>query len=665
MRKTELLAPAGSPEMLKAAVQSGADAVYLGADRFSARGSAENFSLDRLGEWIDYCHLRGVKVHLAANTLIKEREREDFIRYISEAYTKGIDAVIIQDLGMATKVKELMPDLELHASTQMTVTTIDAVKELERRGFSRVVLARELTKSEILNIRQKTDIELEVFVHGALCYSYSGQCLMSSIIGRRSGNRGLCAQPCRLSYDLLNNGKNLKSGYLLSPKDLCLIDNISELAEMGIDSFKIEGRLKSAGYVATAVGVYKKVLAGERITDGDRKALLDVFNRSGFSKGWYGGGKDMMSGESPSNIATGTTSPEYSKYTLDNANFRKIGVNIFAELRENEPLSLTMIDEDGNSVVEIGTVKSEKAHSAPLSRERLTAQLEKLGDSVFFAESSEVSIDDGIIVPISEINVVRRNAAEKLSVLRTEVNRQKPTEYIPEKRIKTSKEPYIVAVCRNAVQTTAAANSGVKRIVAPKEVLDAVKPECETAELMPPIGTGNTLDSELAFVQNIAQCGERKIGGHRLNITNSETVAAFSGFDAVTLSPELNLKDIGEIASDVPLEVIAYGRLPLMLMRRCPAQCGGKGEMILRDRRGEEFPISCGDGCISELMNSKPIYMADKLSELKDAGVDGIQLWFYDETGDEVTDIIAKYKGERDTTPPEDFTRGHFYRGFL
>lgn len=665
MRKTELLAPAGSPEMLKAAVQSGADAVYLGADRFSARGSAENFSLDRLGEWIDYCHLRGVKVHLAANTLIKEREREDFIRYISEAYTKGIDAVIIQDLGMATKVKELMPDLELHASTQMTVTTIDAVKVLERRGFSRVVLARELTKSEILNIRQKTDIELEVFVHGALCYSYSGQCLMSSIIGRRSGNRGLCAQPCRLSYELLKNGKALDDGYLLSPKDLCLIDNVGELSEMGIDSFKIEGRLKSPGYVATAVGVYKKALAGERITDGDRKALLDVFNRSGFSKGWYGGGKDMMSGESPSNIATGTTSPEYAKYTLENANFRKIGVNIFAELKENESLSLTMIDEDGNSVVEIGTVKAEKARSAPLSRERLTLQLEKLGESVFFAESSEVSIDDGIIVPISEINVVRRNAAEKLSALRTEINRQKPTEYIPERKKKTGKEPYLVAICRNAEQVTAAANSGVKRIVAPKEVLDVVKPKCETAEFMQPIGTGNSHDSEMAFVQNIAQGGKSKIGGHRLNITNSETAAAFGDFDAVTLSPELNLKDISEIASEVPLEVIAYGRLPLMLMRRCPAQCGGKGEMTLRDRRGEEFPISCGEGCISELMNSKPVYMADKLSELTDAGIDGLQLWFFDETGDEVTDIIAKYKGEKDAAPPEDFTRGHFYRGFL
>lgn len=665
MRKTELLAPAGSPKMLKAAVQSGADAVYLGADRFSARGSAENFGINSLGEWIDYCHLRGVKVHLAANTLIKEREREDFIRYISEAYHKGIDAVIIQDLGMAARVKALMPDLELHASTQMTVTTIEAAKELERRGFSRVVLARELTKNEILNIRQKTDLELEVFVHGALCYSYSGQCLMSSIIGRRSGNRGLCAQPCRLSYELVKNGKSLNKGYLLSPKDLCLIDDIGELAAMGIDSFKIEGRLKSDGYVATAVGVYKKALSGESITDGDRKALLDVFNRSGFSKGWYGGGKDMMSGESPSNIAAGTLSPEYEKYTAENANFRKVAVSIFAELKENEPLVLTIIDKDGNNITEIGTVKSEKAHSAPLSRERLAAQLEKLGDSVFFAESCEVNIADGIIVPVSEINAVRRSAVKKLCDLRTENNRQKPLGYSPERTKKTKKEPYIVAVCKSFEQARAAAECGIKRIAAPKDILDKLSTDSEKVYLMPPVGTGNAAGEGMIMAQNIAQSGESVIGGHRLNITNSETASAYKGFKAVTLSPELNLKDIGEIASDVPLEVIAYGRLPLMLMRRCPAGCGGAGGMTLRDRRGEEFPISCGDGCIAELMNSKPIYMADKLSELKDAGIDGLQLWFYDENGDKVRDIIAEYKGEKDTSPPDDFTRGHFYRGFL
>lgn len=668
MNKTELLAPAGNPKMLRAAVQSGADAVYLGADRFSARGSAENFGIDTLGEWIDYCHLRGVRVHLAANTLIKERERADFISYISEAYAMGIDAVIIQDIGMATRVKELMPNLELHASTQMTVTTAEAANELKSRGFSRVVLARELTKKEIFDIRQKTDAELEVFVHGALCYSYSGQCLMSSIIGRRSGNRGLCAQPCRLMYELMQNGRKVNKGYLLSPKDLCLIDDIKDLADMGIDSFKIEGRLKSEGYVATAVGVYQKALSGGKITDGDIKALLDVFNRSGFSKGWYGGGKDMMSGESPSNIAAGIASPEYEKYTADNANLRKVGVSIFAELKEGKPLTVTMLDGDGNAVTETGTVKAEKARSAPLDGERLAAQLGKLGDSVFSAERTETDIDEGIIIPISEINAVRRLAAEKLSRMRMQTNRTRPEIYTPKRAGKKKHESYIVAVCKTREQAEAASKCGVKRIVAPRGIIEKIKTEAETAELMPAIGTGKEPVTDAVMIQNLAQvskCGKGIIGGHRLNITNSESADVFSSFDAVTLSPELNLKDISEIAADVPLEVIAYGRLPLMLMRRCPAVCGGKGGMSLSDRRGEEFPISCGEGCISELMNSKPVYMADKLDEIKEAGVSGLQLWFYDENADEVTDIIGRYRGERDSAPPEDFTRGHFYRGFL
>lgn len=669
MKKSELLAPAGSPKMLKAAVQSGADAVYLGADRFSARSSAENFNIKELAKWVDYCHLRGVKVHLAANTLVKEREIKDFISYISKAYRSGIDAVIIQDIGMASRVKELMPDLELHASTQMTVTTAEAVNELAKRGFSRVVLARELTKDEIFNIRQRTSCELEVFVHGAICYSYSGQCLMSSIIGRRSGNRGQCAQPCRLDYELLRDSKSVKKGYLLSPKELCLIDNIGELAEIGINSFKIEGRLKGEEYVATAVGIYRKALEGQTIADGDRKALADVFNRSGFSKGWYGGGKNMMSGASPSNTASGEVQREYGKYIGENVNLRRIGISIFASLKNASPLTITMIDEDGNTAVETGTVKAETARSAPLTAERLQAQVEKLGDSVFFSLGTEVDIDDGIIVPISEINNVRRAAAEKLSAMRTVVTREAPAEYNSHVGAKSSAEPYIVAVCRNAEQAKAASKCGVKRIVAPVSVLDGLKTSCEKVVLPQAVGTDKSPKTYGVMIQNIAQMGGngrgKIVGGHRLNVTNSESVAELSDFEAVTLSPELNLKDISEISGDTALEVIAYGRLPLMLMRRCPATCGGVGGMSLKDRRGEVFPIGCSEGCISELMNSKPIYMADKLSDLKSAGIDGLQLWFFDEAPDRVEKIIGEYSGIEAPNPPHDFTRGHFYRGFL
>lgn len=665
MRTPELLAPAGGRAALIAAVQSGADAVYLGADRFSARSGADNFTLDTLGEWIDYCHLRGVKVHLAANTLVTEREINDFIHYVSEAYRLGIDAVIIQDLGMAERIKQLLPELELHASTQMTVSTAEGVKALEERGFSRVVLARELTAEEIRRIRQTTDIELEMFVHGALCFSYSGQCLMSSIIGQRSGNRGMCAQPCRLPYELVSNGKTAAQGYLMSPKDLCLLDSIADLVALGIDSFKIEGRLKSAGYVATAVGVYRKAIDGIAVTDSDRAALLDAFNRSGFTEGWYGGGKNMMSGSSPSNVAAGKTAAEYAKFTDVNANYRKIGIDIFAELKEGMPLSVTFLDGDGNSAAAFGEIPAERAERVPLTYERLKTQLEKLGSSVFEAKSCEITLEDGIVIPIGEINAVRRAAAEQLAAKRLErVNREiKP--FSKELAKRTAKQMYLVAVCRTKEQVQAAKKCGVERVISPQELEDTVM-------LANAVGIGKAPESDGVMVMNLAQSrafsGKKQFGGFRLNVTNSETLAALSNMAAVTLSPELNLKDIKEIVGDTPCEVIAYGRLALMLMRKCPSQasgkCSGRGGFSLLDRRKESFPIVCGEGCTSQLLNSKPIYMADKLSDLANAGVDGLQLWFWEESAEEVTRIIGEYSGKREPILPKEFTRGHFYRGF-
>ncbi len=670
MNKVELLAPGGSPDSFRAAVQSGADAVYVGLDRFSARSGAENFSLSDLEKWIDYAHLRGASVHLAANTLIKQRERQDFIHYISEAYRMGIDAVIIQDMGMAERVKNLMPDLSLHASTQMTVTTAEGVKALQKRGFSRVVLARELTKAEICHIRENTDCELEVFVHGALCFCYSGQCLLSSIIGERSGNRGMCAQPCRLPYELIKNGSKLAEGYLLSPKDLCLLDDVSYLSKLGINSFKIEGRLKSAGYVATAVGVYKKALSGGDILQSDREALLEAFNRSGFSKGWYGGGTDMMSGSSPSNVAGGKTSAEYAAFTTENANLRRIGVDIFAELKIGEKMSLTMIDDDGNTVTALSDGVAEKAIKAPLDEDRIKAQLEKLGNSVFYSKSCEAITDRESVIAIGEINALRRRAVEELEGLRMDAYKRSAVDYLPERVCKSPKKPYITAVCRNLEQARAASEMADK-IAAPRSVIDRLDTACEKITLENGIGSGEKANTEGVMVMNLAQKdsygGRRLYGGFRLNVTNSETADCL-GVDAVTLSPEINLKDISEIAPKTPVEVIAYGRLPLMLMRKCPAGAAGvcdkKGGFVLADRRREEFPVVCTEGCVSEILNSKPIYMADKLSDIEKAGVDGLQLWFYDETADVVRRIIAEYKGEKEAKVPDAFTRGHFYRGF-
>lgn len=670
MTDVELLAPAGGIKALTAAVQSGADAVYLGADRFSARSGADNFTIKELSKWIDYCHLRGVKVHLAANTLVKEREVSDFLHYISEAYRMGVDAVIIQDIGMAMRAKQLMPELSLHASTQMTVSTAEGVLALEERGFDRVVLARELTAEQIRYIRSKTNAEIEVFVHGALCFCYSGQCLMSSIIGQRSGNRGMCAQPCRLPYELIKDGKVCDKGYLMSPKDLCLAAKLSELRNAGVNSLKIEGRLKSAEYVATAVSVYKKCLAGVQLSDDDKNALLGVFNRSGFTEGWYSGGKNMMSGKSPSNVAEGKAVSEYAKYTAENANFRKVNVDIFAEMREGEPLTVTMLDSDGNSATAVGSYAAEKANNTPMSAERLKQQLEKLGASVFCAQNTEITIDDGIVIPVSEINSVRRAAVEKLEKERMRFERTPAVEYSKTASKRTERAPYIVAVCRTHEQAKSAVCCNVKRIVAPQSVLDKLDTDIERAELLGAIGaeTGDSAVMVMNMAQSKANLGKKQYGGFRLNITNSESVAVYSEMTAITLSCELNLKDIREIAADVPCEVIAYGRIPLMVMRKCPAgaagKCRGGGGYSLSDRRGERFPVLCGKDCTSELLNSKPVYMADKMQDIIRAGIDGVQLWFYDESGSDVQRIISEYQNGSEK-PPEEFTRGHFYRGMV
>lgn len=320
----ELLSPAGGAAQLKAAVQSGADAVYMGGYSFNARRSAKNFTPSEMKEMIDYCHMYGVKVHVAVNTLIKEKELGELLEYVYTLNDMGADALIIQDIGAAEMIKKAIPQMELHASTQMTVTSLEGVRYLENMGFDRVVLARELSKNEIEYICKNSNAEIEVFVHGAICQCYSGQCLMSSILGGRSGNRGRCAQPCRLKYSLSDD----KSGYLLSPKDMSLINELQELEKIGVVSLKIEGRLKRAEYVSAVTGIYRKYLDfPSRVSEADKKELLEAFSRTGFTDGYFKNklGASMMSSADPSNCENHFTD-EAKARAAENADFRKVPV---------------------------------------------------------------------------------------------------------------------------------------------------------------------------------------------------------------------------------------------------------------------------------------------------------------------------------------------------
>ena len=684
----ELLAPAGSRQALTAAVQSGADAVYLGGPQFGARYSAENFTIEEMKTWVDYCHLYGVDVHVTVNTLVKEKEIESLKEYLKQLNKIGVDALIVQDMGAVEIIKKTVPDMTLHASTQMTVTSLEGVKYLEDMGFSRVVLARELSEKEIEHICKNAKAEIEVFVHGAICMCYSGQCLMSSILGGRSGNRGRCAQPCRLPYDLLENGKTVKSGYVLSPKDMALVNDLGTLKRIGVTSLKIEGRLKRAEYVSAVVGVYRKYLdKGGNVSKKDMQELLDAFSRTGFTDGYFKGnlGKNMMSHDTPSNSEENKFTDEAKKRAAEDANIRKINTGIMGTLNIDAPLELTMYDNDGHYAYAQGTLKPEKALHKPMDEKRLRDQLLKLGSTPFECDDINITIDDGITIPIKEINSVRRECCE--SLINQRQMREKGRELDFEIEHSNRKNTNIILTCEvsDEEQFKAAVKNNIKRIYAPNDLVGTLKDVPDDVEIISKsadifceenIKTDGVLVSSPAAIYKYKD--KEIYGDFRLNVFNSQTAQHYGDLKTVTLSPELNLHEIADLCenTNADLEVIGYGHIPLMMMKNCPIKAMGKcqkGKMIykLKDRKREEFPIVCSKGCIAKLLNSKPIFMADKIADLKKLKINSIRLIFTVEKFAQCDKIIDMYKralnGEKNVQSMTEntYTRGHFYRGVL
>lgn len=674
----ELLAPAGSYESLCAAVASGADAVYIGGSEFSARHSAVNFTIEEIEKAARYCHLRGVRLHVAANILIKEKEKERFLEYIGKLNKIGVDAVIMQDIGMAFRVHKIYPDLPLHASTQMTITSLDGAIRLRDAGFSRVVLARELSRDAIEKISRNSGVETEVFVHGALCMSYSGQCLMSSIIGARSGNRGMCAQPCRLPYTLCE-----KKGHLLSPKDLCMITRLPELSKIGVTSLKIEGRLKRCEYVSAVCGVYRKYLDNPKpVEKGDLDELYNAFSRSGFTDGYFldAPSKEMMCYENPANASENIFSDEAKRRCKEESS-KKLRIFLYCQMKKDQPLIISAWDSSGHFAECIGTQKVEIAKNKPLDKERVRQQLSKLGDTPFFVENPEVIIDEGIILPISEINAVRRNVIEKLS---DEICRREYRVNFYEEEYnalkKAPKEMKLTAQVETYDQALACINAGIDEIYADTPLANKLSVQFENVRIiakLPPIFRDDrkyeTPLSDHILISNIGQLDENKTcyGDFRLNITNSDSVVFYENLETVTMSLELNLKELSGICEGS--ELIVYGRIPLMVMENCPLRAQnmcqkGKMKHSLCDRKNEKFPLKCNEGCVLEILNSKPIYMADKLENVKNLKISRARLIFTVENSAECGKIIEEYKialsGKNVKAPEKNtFTRGHFYRG--
>ncbi len=696
---TELLSPAGSFEALIAAVQNGADAVYLGGTAFSARAGAGNFDNDALERAVKYAHVRGVKVFVTLNTLIKQSELSRALEFAQFVYEKGVDAVIIQDLGLASLIKKAIPNLALHASTQMTIHNVAGAKMLEKLGFKRVVLARELTHEQIKQIKEQTKLELEIFVHGAICQSYSGQCLLSSILGGRSGNRGRCAQPCRLPYELKKENKSLKKGYLLSPKDMCLLSHISQIKKMGIDSLKIEGRLKRAEYVATVTRIYRKYLDEPKQADNnDIQTLLNAFNRSGFTDGYYTKrtGADMMSFKSGSNISDEKFDKDIKNTFAENANFRRVKVEGIASLKTGRRAEFTLKDADGNVVTSYGEEVKE-ASNTPLSYERVYAQLSKFGSVPFELTDLKLEMDDNVTLAVSEINALRRSACDMLIKTRENTKREETgASSIGYIIGKNNGQNELVVEARTYEQAMAVLAYEPDMLCAPQSVIKKIGAYNGKTQLVVKTdaiinneneGIYENISTDAISCSSIAQLYALKekhklYGDYRLNVYNEASIGFYleNGFDRVTLSPELSLKDISLLSQSARsvCDVLVYGHLPLMTMKNCVIKAsGGKCDKgadgyYLTDRKNERFHVLCqSQSCTNLLLNSKPIYMADKLYDLLKIGIKRFVIMFTIEDAQTCGKICEQYlramHGEKvkNIIGENNFTRAHFYRGVI
>ncbi len=680
MLRPEILAPVGNSEMLIAAVRSGADAVYLGLEDFNARRNAQNFTIESLKDAVEFCHIRGVKVYLTLNIMLKNSEIEAAIKQTVAAANCGIDGVITADIGYVALLRKVLPTLPVHASTQMTVHSPAAIKPLKAMGFSRVVVSREMSKTELQEFcseAKQHNMEVEVFVHGALCMCMSGQCLLSAVLGGRSGNRGLCAGPCRLPFSAVG-GEN----YDLSLKDLSLVPYLNELAAMGVASLKIEGRMKRPEYVAAATASCLQMLEQGRVDPEINSALSAVFSRSGFTDGYYTDNlsKDMFGIRTKDDVTASddTFSIIHELYRNER---QSVKINGEITIIENIPASLTVTDGTNTATV-YGDIP-EKAINRPMDIEAVRERIVKTGSTPYCFEKLHINLGEGLILRASALNALRRDALDKLSVLRTKTVEHTP-DYSHFKAFGSNKQQDIKTYARidNAAQLTPALCS-CNMVIVPIDInLEQLK-EYKNIAVELPRGISNeayistrllafkekgittAFCSTLAAEELAKTAGFNTVSHYGFNIFNSYSAEYHKqqGAAAVVLSPELLLRDAVKISVDCPKGIISYGRLPLMLTRNCPvknkiscAECQRTKALI--DRKGEHFPVKCRNG-YSELYNSKVIWLADKQNEY--SGLDFQILYFTDETPKEIEQVITSYKNK--LPPKADFTRGLYYRG--
>ena len=661
--KPEILAPAGSMESLIAAVRCGANAVYLGTKGINARRGATNFTFEELKQAVEYCHARDVKIYLALNILISDSERELAYKTVEAGLSLGVDAFIIQDLGLAKIIHSHFPTARMHASTQCSVNSPEGFKALEKMGFVRAVLPREMSLDEIKEIRQATDMELEMFVHGALCMCVSGQCYLSAMLGGRSGNRGLCAQPCRLGFSA-----DASRSCDLSLKDLSLIGNINEIAQAGVVSLKIEGRMKRPEYVAAAVTSCKKAIDGE-YSASDENTLKSVFSRTGFTDGYFTGErKDMFGTRQKEDVVAAKDVLKELSHLYDNENpLVPIDIEFICKANHKAELTATAL---GKTVTVTGTVP-EKAINKPMTEESVETRLAKFGNTQFYLNNITIDLDDGLILPASVINSMRREAVEMLDKVEIQPFTQMP--YKAEKYKEKDCTPYYTARFLNP--DSIPDKHPFKRIFipiwssdedfvdnragveVPRGLFGMEEKLTKRLEHLKKIGVRKALCSNLGAYSLAQKMGFEVYGDFGLNIFNSESAQLFN---SPILSFEATLEQTNRIGAK-DTGIIGYGYLPLMLTRNCPiknhlgcSRCTGK----LTDRKGFEFRVKCSPYPCVEVLNPVPVYMGDRQKEIK---TDFIHFFFTDESKNQVEQIINLFKtgGQFDGK----YTRGLTYRG--
>ena len=691
----ELLAPAGSMEALRAAVCNGADAVYLGADTFNARINARNFSAADLQEAVVYCHVRGVKVHLTLNTLVLDREMPRAAELIRLAASCGVDAFIVQDLGVVSLCRQLAPDVPIHASTQMSIHSLEGVMEAAALGCSRVVLARELPAEEIAHICKKSPVEIEVFVHGALCMCYSGQCYLSSVIGRRSGNRGQCAQPCRLPYGY---GRFESTRYPLSLKDNCLAGELDELRRMGVASIKIEGRMKRPEYVAIVTRAYRTVLNGGKLMPSDLQELETAFSRQGFTDGYFRGqtGSDMFGRRQEGEDTAGLFAS--ARATYEQGEPQRIGVRFYAMIRRGEPAQLAVEDPDGNLCRTRGPVPEQAVYRS-LTPQDLEQQLKKTGGTPYLCTAVRSSLDPDLMLPASAINAMRRDVIAELTAKRGRAAPARLNAYDePPRYDGIAGEPQLTIAVRTAGQITSRMLSmkptvlyvPLSELAEHPDLPQRVSVETQLAAILPRVIWSGELAPIARQLRTVYEMGVRQVlagnlgqlhiaraagfavrGDFGLNIVNSRAMRYLreQGLDSQLLSFELTLPQIRDISKAVPAELLIYGRLPLMLMENCVMKnrtgiCACQtGTVRLVDRVGEEFPIVKDPGtCRNVLLNGKKLYLLDKKDALRGMGLWALRLQFTTENPGEIDKVLMDYQG-RAVFDAGSYTRGLYSRG--